>query len=60
VAKLTPAQHFVLWFVAAAAGLLLATIFNASTVGTILLVAAVGIALGIGVGAWQARNKTTP
>jgi hypothetical protein len=60
VAKLTPVQHFALWFVAAAAGLLLAAIFNAGTIGSILLVAGVGILLGLGVGAWQAGHKAGP
>ncbi len=51
-------QQIWLWIAAAIIGLALATLLNASLLGSVGLVAAVGILLGMGAGAWELWQRS--
>jgi hypothetical protein len=53
---MTRTQQIALWITAAAIGLVLAAALNASLLGSVGLVALVGILIGIGFAAWQSRQ----
>jgi hypothetical protein len=56
MARLTRGQQLALWFAAAILGLALANLLDADLLGSIGLVAGVGILIGVAVGAWIARH----
>jgi hypothetical protein len=55
-----PAQPIWLWVAAAIIGLVLATVVNAGALATVGLVGGVGIVIGLGFAAWQARQRPSP
>jgi hypothetical protein len=56
MARLSRNQQLALWLVAAIIGLTLADVVGADLLGSIGLVAGVGILIGIACGAWLTRH----